>query len=182
MTSLKKAVTLLENFQGAQGVDTEKLWQSMHWEQREDSPRRECWMTDTNEPYTYGSGRGVRTYHPVVWHPTAKRFQGSISMKFVQKLEGCFANGYVNERQHLGWHSDNSPEMDDNRFIAILSFGAERDIYFRKIGERDTTKVNMPHGSLLIMPIGFQLTHEHKIPKHWEPCGKRISFTYRGMI
>lgn len=40
-------------------------------------------------------------------------------------------------------------------------------------------RVKLEEGSLFIMPIGYQDTHFHRIPKHDRPCGWRISLTFR---
>ena len=43
----------------------------------------------------------------------------------------------------------------------------------------DDQKFALAVGSLFIMPEGYQDTHLHKIPKHPQPCGPRISLTFR---
>lgn len=37
-------------------------------------------------------------------------------------------------------------------------------------------------GSLFVMPLGYQVTHLHRIPKHDRPCGWRISLTFRSFL
>jgi len=108
-------------------------------------------------------------------------FLGSAAPKM---LEGCFVNGYENEKQHLGWHADDSPEMDDDRAIAVVSYGAERFINFRPRGHKGVAphSVLMPSGSLLLMKAGMQDEWDHKIPKHSAECGFRLSLTYRGIV
>jgi alkylated DNA repair dioxygenase AlkB len=166
----------------------EMLWDELPWERRDSTPRFECWMNDFGTPYTYGSGAGVRTYRPVVWDEVAKTIQIElVSHPDVGTvLEGCFINGYQDGRDHLGWHSDDSPEIDATKPIAVVTFGAVREIWFRPIddkGEEVIEKVTLPSGSLLIMKPGMQQTHQHRIPKaSFTPCPPRISLTYRGLI
>ena len=33
----------------------------------------------------------------------------------------CFLNRYDDQRNHLGWHADDSPEMDHDHPIAVVS-------------------------------------------------------------
>jgi alkylated DNA repair dioxygenase AlkB len=160
----------------------EYLWNNLEWERREDAPRRECWMNDFDRPYTYGRGAGVRTYIPVAWNDMAVEIQRKIESDFGYKLEGCFANGYEGPRDHLGWHADDSPEIDQYRPIAVVSFGSSREIWFRENGSTVIDKQLLGNGSLLLMLPGMQLTHQHRIPKHSANCGARISLTYRGLI
>lgn len=41
------------------------------------------------------------------------------------RFELCFANGYAGEREHLGWHADDSPEIDDGKahVVGLETFG-----------------------------------------------------------
>lgn len=71
--------------------------------------------------------------------------------------------------------------MDASRPIAIVSFGVEREIWFRPINSvNEITKLKLQHGSLCVMAPGMQDTHQHRIPKAGFQCGERISLTFRG--
>ena len=158
------------------------LWAELPWERRPDAPRRECWMNDFGTAYTYGSGKGVRTYVPVDWHPTVKAMQQRLLQEGCQSFEGCFINGYEGPRDHLGWHADDSPEIDPNKPIAVISFGSSRRIWFRETGRDTHEEWLLEPGSLLLMLPGMQQTHQHRIPKHSADCGPRISLTFRGLV
>ena len=106
-------------------------------------------------------------------------------------FEGCFANLYEGERDHLGWHADDDPGIDHTKPIAVVSFGAERAIQVRPkleygMGLLKATEASktfmLESGSLFIMPAGSQFTHEHRIPKVGEKTGERISLTFRGLV
>lgn len=152
------------------------------WERRADAPRSEFYCNDFGLPYTYGRGRGERTYHPQPWTPTLLDIRQRLEKLFSCAFEAVFLNAYRDASDQLGWHSDNSPEMDDARPICVVTVGAERDIAFRPMGEKTEKRVRLTHGSLLVMPPGYQDTHEHRIPKASFKCGQRISMTYRGWI
>jgi len=161
------------------------LWEQLAWEKRADAPRRECWMNDYNAPYTYGNGDHARTYEAGPWHELITGIRARLLAEHGADLNCCFVNGYENERQHLGWHADASKEMSHDHAIAVVSFGAEREIWFREKGTKgheSIGKLLLERGSLLIMNPGMQLTHEHRIPKASAPCGPRLSLTYRGLL
>ena len=159
----------------------ERLLAEVDWERRENVPRGEIWMNPLGTPYTYGRGAGERTYEARRYHPLVAQVAARLSMISID-LDACFLNRYNNEREALGWHADDSPEIDDDAPIAVISFGAERDIMFREQGGGEIYTQRLAHGSLFLMLPGMQETHEHKIPKHSEPCGPRISLTFRGLV
>lgn len=164
--------------------DVESLWNDLPFNRIDNTPRTECWMNDYNVSYTYGSGRGVRTYLPNDWNTFVDSIRVKMNAEFDTSFDCCFCNGYIDETDHLGWHADDSPEMDMNHPIVSISFGAVRDIWFRKTGVKGpaTKGITMGDGSLTMMNAEMQVTWDHRIPKHSAPCGKRISLTYRKLV
>ncbi len=165
----------------------EELRQNVPWTNRS-SPRDECFMAlDTSLSYSYGNNNSLRealhTYHAVPMHPAVLRILERLNAEFGCQYNVCVLNYYQGQHQHLGWHADDSPEQDLSHPIAVVSFGAERYIYVKEksfkgnIPEED--KFLLTKGSVFIMPGGYQDNHFHKIPKHSEPCGGRISLTFR---
>lgn len=158
-------------------------WNSFPWEDR-GAPRRECLFSSKGEPYTYGSGAGTRTYWPKAAPEMMAALTEAAEKASGCKFELCFANGYAGPREHLGWHADDSDEIDDGRPIAVMSLGAEREIWVkpRGTGADAIEKILLPSGSLFIMKAGMQDTHFHRIPKHGAECGFRVSLTWRGAV
>lgn len=152
----------------------------LSWVRRGTTPRYEYYINAVNVPYTYGKGEFARTYEPQAMHTVVKNIQDAIEDLVKTKFEVCFLNRYINQSDHLGWHADDSPEMDDDRPIAIVSLGVEREIWFRDNETRTVTKKLLENGSLCLMHAGMQDTHEHRIPKAGRICGERISLTFRG--
>lgn len=155
------------------------------WERREDAPRRECWMSRLDEAYTYGRGAGMRTYEARSIPAELEMLWNTLETTLSVSFEGCFANAYDGPRDHLGWHADDSPEIDDARPIAVVSLGSARRIEFRPKGAKgaeDKESLLLEPGSLLLMGAGMQSSHEHRIPKNGEGCGPRISLTWRGLV
>lgn len=153
------------------------------------APRDECFMAAPNAPraYSYGNNNDRRealhTYHAVDMHPVVIEILNKLNKDFTATYNVAVLNYYKDQHQHLGWHSDDSPEQDLSHPIAVVTFGAERYIYTKE----KSFKGNIPGedmfllttGSLFIMPGGYQDDHFHRIPKHDRECGGRISITFR---
>lgn len=137
---------------------------------------------DFQSEYTYGRGMGMRTYVSRPWHPLALEIRDRLSAIAGTVFEACFCNGYEGPRDHLGWHADDSPEIDGDRPIGVVSLGSARRIQFQEKGGANQGEVLLAPGSLLLMKAGMQSTHEHRIPKHGANCGPRISLTFRGLL
>ncbi len=163
-------------------AEFERLWSDLAWERREDAPRREYWQNIYGLPYTYGRGAGERTYECRAWDEFILSTMERINAELGFAMDCCFVNGYEGKRDALGWHADNSPEMNDDQPVLSLSLGGERDIEVRDNERTSSERFRLGHGSLFIMPPGFQDTHQHRIPKAGYDVPPRISLTYRAMI
>jgi alkylated DNA repair dioxygenase AlkB len=178
------------------------LWTELPWTRHDKVPRREFYFNEFKEPYSYGKPEFARTYLPTLeWHPLVREIQVKLESFLTELLGGnmrmevCFLNGYEDGHDQLGWHADDSPEMDDDRPIITISLGAEREIWFRKNeieaakaflqatsrpwdpasasddqktiyrAIREPEVLLLGNGSLAIMLPGMQDTHEHRIPK-----------------
>ena len=162
--------------------------------------RQECFMALAPTSYTYGAGRGVRTYTSIPYLPWVEAIRQHLNtapMMFdgvglgekkteTRKFNVCFLNRYEDAAQHLGWHADDSPGMDHDHPIAVVSFGQTREIWWKP--QKDTGPVPadqrqlLAHGSLFMMPAGMQRTHFHKIPKGDRKMEPRVSLTFRHYI
>lgn len=167
-----------------------QLWDELAWVRHDKVPRREYYVHASDKPYSYGLAEYARTYESQPMHPVLLQIWMKAEAQYGHAFETCFLNGYEDGKDFLGWHSDNSPEMDDARPILIVTLGAEREIWFRtapslvsSIEETAVTKLKLGHGSLCEMTPGMQDTHQHRIPKAgFENCGPRISLTFRGYV
>jgi alkylated DNA repair dioxygenase AlkB len=166
------------------------LRNDLDWERRGDAPRCEYYCNDTPTPYVYGRGKGRRLYEPRPYHPVIREIRKDLEALTGATFEVCFLNRYLDQKDQLGWHADDSPEMDDARPIGIVSLVFEREIWFKQIMEArpelpvqlDPERLKLQHGSLALMAPGMQNTHMHRIPKSPVQCGERISLTFRGYI
>lgn len=190
---IKPPITYINNFIENKDEIFLKLKNDLNWERRQDAPRCEYYCNDLNLPYSYGEGRGLRIYNPQPFHSSIIEIRKKIENFLNLRFEVCFLNRYLNQRDWLGWHTDDSPEMDSCRPIVIISLGVERFIEFKNIndiGNNNKTSVLLEHGSACIMHAGMQEKWYHKIPKASFITinakysnlhnGERISLTFRG--
>lgn len=157
-----------------------RLYNDLNWKRHNSKPRREYYCNDHPVPYTYGRGEFATTYHPEPYSEDILAIRHLLEKELDTVLDVCFLNCYEDYADHLGWHADDGEEMDPDRPIVTVSFGAERYIWFKEMKGTEVDKILLEKGSACIMPAGMQKTHFHRIPKHDRPCGPRISLTYRG--
>lgn len=181
-TVMKTPIKYISKFAEKENELFDRMWEDFPWVKRGSTPRVEAFFADEKLSYTYGKGAGVRTYESAPWNDVALDLKNRLLNEFSINFDVCFANGYEDQSNHLGWHADDSPEVCNNTPIAIVSFGVAREIWFcRKDNLKEIDKVLLEPGSLCLMLAGMQSTHLHRIPKAGFACGKRISLTYRGL-
>lgn len=71
-----------------------------------------------------------------------------------------------------GWHADTPFDAQ-----AILSLGQTRTFGIRPNGG-DPEWIPVAHGDLVVMPSGYQQTHEHCVPEELR-IGERVSLVFR---
>lgn len=159
------------------------LWTGVKWSHAAGN-RREYYCNDIpTATYTYGTGKGERTYIPMPYVQAITDIKQLVQVEFNTVFEAVVLNGYADEKDSLGWHADDSPTMDDMRPIVVVSLGAERNIFTRPNAYTSCiTSHRLASGSAFMMPIGYQDLYQHRIPKHDRPCGKRVSLTFRGYV
>lgn len=173
-------ITYLQNFIDNPSNIEKILWNELDWIRHDKVPRSEYYINEKNVPYSYGVAKYQRTYFPQPLHEEILKIKNKLEDFCGFKFEVCFLNAYNNQSDCLGWHADDSPEMDDNRPIAIISLGVEREIWFKENNKEEVFKLLLNNGSLCLMNPGMQDTHKHRIPKASFSCGTRISLTFRG--
>ena len=145
--------------------------------------RREFFMATEPIEYKYGKGINERSYIAAPFSEEVTLIRDELNIGFGTNYNVCFLNRYDTQKNQLGWHADDSPSMDLSHPIAVVSFGAEREIWWKEQSYKGEippeNRRRLQSGSLFIMPLGFQELYYHKIPKCDRECGIRISLTFR---
>jgi alkylated DNA repair dioxygenase AlkB len=100
------------------------------------------------------------------------------------EFNSVLLNYYRNERDSMGSHSNDEPELGKNPVIASLSLGDERVFVFKHKTRKDLAPVRLPlaSGSLLLMRGETQHYWKHGIEKQTQPCGPRVNLTFRRIL
>ncbi len=152
------------------------------WSRR--AARHEYFMSTQPRQYSYGNrGTGDEVYDSQPFTILCGHLMNVLNEDLESNFNVCFLNKYDNQHQHLGWHADEFPGMREEEPIGVISFGAEREIWIKPKDYKGEIppewRITLGHGSLFVMPPGYQSTHLHRIPKHDRPCDYRISLTFR---
>ena len=99
-----------------------------------------------------------------------------------EKFNCCLANYYRDGQDSMGWHSDDEKELGKNPVIASLSFGTTRNFQLKHKKLTLTHKIDLSHGSLLLMKGATQHFWKHQLPKRKKIDSGRINLTFRKII
>lgn len=92
-------------------------------------------------------------------------------------------NLYRNEKDSVGWHSDDEAELGSNPIIASISLGATRRFQLKHKRQKNMRHaLLLPHNSLLIMSGNMQHHWYHQVPKSNTATGPRINLTFRHIV
>ena len=137
-------------------------------------PRLISWHGDPGASYRYSG----RTNEPEPWSPTLADLRDRVERRTGKAFNGVLCNRYRDGRDHMGWHTDDEPEVGP--VIASVSLGAPRRFQFRPRGGGPiTATVDLPNGSLLVMTGETQVHYQHRIAKTARQVGERINLTFR---
>ena len=141
-----------------------------------DQPRLTAWYGDAGRSYTYSG----LTMHPQPWTADLIQIRQRVEEVAGTSFNSVLLNRYRNERDSMGWHSDDEPELGINPVIASVSFGATRRFHLKhKTDPEQRATLDLTHGSLLLMSGPTQHCWKHQIPKSTRPHGPRINLTFR---
>lgn len=140
-------------------------------------PRLIAWYGDPGASYGYSGKR----FEPQPWTPPLRDIRKCLEETLDASFNSVLANLYRHERDSMGLHADNEPELGDQPVIASVSLGETRVFRLKHATRRDLKplKLELPSGSLLVMRGDTQRYWKHEVPKSRRPCGPRINLTYR---
>jgi alkylated DNA repair dioxygenase AlkB len=140
------------------------------------TPRLTAWYGDAGKSYTWSG----MTQHPHPWTPALLRMKERVEAAAAVRFNSVLLNLYRDGRDSVGWHSDDEPELGENPVIASVSLGAARSFQLKHKHDPDLRhKIELTHGSLLLMRGTTQHFWKHQIPKTAKPCDPRINLTFR---
>ncbi len=158
-------------------------WKSEHitvWGKTHPQPRLVAWYGDPEAVYTYS---GMRM-QPQPWTQLLRDLKDSVEQRCGARFNSVLLNYYRGERDSMGLHADDEPELGPEPVIASLSLGEERRFHLRH--RRDKSQpglsLRLPSGSLLLMRGATQANWKHGIPKESRPCGPRVNLTFRRIL
>ena len=141
-----------------------------------DIPRLTAWYGDNDKPYTY-SGIPMQP-HP--WTPYLLEIKSKIEKEALVNFSSVLLNRYRDGKDGVAWHCDDERELGINPVIGSVSFGATRTFKLRNLSDKSLVeKVELSHGSFILMKGETQHKWEHEIPKTSKPLSERINLTFR---
>lgn len=139
-------------------------------------PRLTALFAINEKPYTYSN----ITMVPNRFTPELMQIKSDIEKASQHEFTTVLLNLYRNGNDSNGWHADNEKVLGTNPVIASLSFGATRVFHFKHRTIKNAHyKLNLEHGSLLIMKGEMQHFWLHQIPKTKKNVNERINLTFR---
>jgi alkylated DNA repair dioxygenase AlkB len=139
-------------------------------------PRLVSWYGDPGTDYSY---TGI-TVHPQPWIAPLTEIKARLDTCAGVTFNSVLCNLYRDGKDSIGWHSDDEYELGTNPVVGSVSFGAPRVFHFRHKQDKSLrTKVELSHGSFLLMRGPTQHCWSHQLPKTAKQVSPRINLTYR---
>ncbi len=139
-------------------------------------PRLTALYASNEMPYSYSN----ITMHPHPFTEELLAIKKKIETTVATDFTTCLLNLYRDGQDSNGWHADNEKELGPHPIIASVSFGAERWFHFKHRTQPDLKKkIQLRHGSLLLMKGSTQEHWLHQIPKSKKITQARINLTFR---
>jgi alkylated DNA repair dioxygenase AlkB len=150
------------------------------WGKLYSQPRLIAWYGDRGIDYTYS---GI-TLTPIPWTDLLLDIKRRIETVTAESFNSVLLNYYRDNRDSMGFHSDDEPELGRAPAIASLSLGEERTFILKHKLNRlaKPVRLRLASGSLLLMKGETQRYWKHGILKETRPCGPRINLTFRRIV
>ncbi|MBC7859770.1 MAG: alpha-ketoglutarate-dependent dioxygenase AlkB [Burkholderiaceae bacterium] len=145
------------------------------WGRRYLQPRLIAWQGEAAYRYS-----GL-TLTPQPFSPLLRELRGAVQRATGRRFNSVLLNCYRDQRDSMGMHSDDEPELGPEPAIASLSFGAARTFTLKHKRLPKTLKLQLGDGNLLLMAGKTQQNWRHGIAKTRRPCGPRVNLTFRNI-
>ena len=140
-------------------------------------PRLLEFYGDEGVSYVYSRKR----YTAKPWTPLLADLRDIAEQVSGQRSNSVLANYYRDERDSMGFHADDEPELGAEPTIVSMSFGATRVFVMKHKTNKDVASVRLPlhDGSILVMKGQTQHHWVHGIEKKARSIGPRVNLTFR---
>lgn len=179
-------IIYIENFYDTTRADHyfDVLKNTIHWQQDDitifgktyQQPRLTALYANNSKPYSYSN----ITMQPKLFTQELQQIKSDIEQEAHHQFTSVLLNRYRHGNDSNGWHADNEKELGTNPVITSLSLGETRPFHFKHRYIKDERhKINLNHGSLLIMRGEMQHYWLHQIAKTKKEISERINLTFR---
>lgn len=141
-------------------------------------PRRQIWMGDAHCSYRYS---GV-TFQPVPWQAGLHQLCERLVRHTGHPLNAVLLNHYEHGEHHMGWHSDDEPELGHDPVILSLSLGQARRFDLKHKQLNSQLSLELADGDLLVMAGTCQRFWQHRVPKQARAHAERYNLTFRYLL
>ncbi len=150
------------------------------WGKMYSQPRLVAWYGDRGSVYTYS---GIKLT-PLPWTDLLRDIKTRVETASAATFNSVLLNYYRDNRDSMGFHSDDEPELGVRPTIASLSLGEERTFVLKHKVKKlsKPVRLRLESGSLLLMKGETQRYWKHGIAKTSRPCGPRINLTFRRIV
>lgn len=146
---------------------------------------RECVDWDTRMASRHTASYGVPYNYSQMQYPERPMLDSLVPVaerlwdRLGFRMNNCLLNFYLTGQSTMGFHSDDTTDLQSGTGVAIVSLGSPRGITFRdKSNPEIQHTFSLKPGSLLYMDAKIQTQWVHAIRKQ-KDAGPRISLTWR---
>ncbi len=150
------------------------------WGKMYSQPRLVAWYGDPASDYTYS---GIKLT-ALPWTDLLREIKRQVETATAASFNSVLLNYYRDNRDSMGFHSDDEPELGERPVIASLSLGEERTFILKHKTDKlvKPVRLRLASGSLLLMTGETQRYWKHGIAKETRACGPRINLTFRRIV
>lgn len=142
-------------------------------------PRLTALYAVNDVPYSYSN----LTLIPEKFTPELFEIQQKLNIQTGENFTHCLANFYRDGNDSMGWHSDDESALGKDPVIASVSLGGVRNFHLKHKNIKDQRcKLDLEHGSLLLMAGSTQHFWKHQLPKTKKQVAPRINLTFRTIL
>ena len=167
------AIVIDQEFLAGHADLYQQLLASVEWDESMSARK----TASFGNPYDYSQ----MSYDTVEFLPALNPVADRLEERLGFRPNNCLLNLYEDGNNTMGFHSDETDNLEANTGVAIISLGSARNITFRsKVNLDNRHAFTLEPGSLLYMDQAVQDDWMHAIRKQ-AGAGSRISLTWRAI-